>query len=196
MGEYRRGEAVIVIPVRPTGGVDENDAGTTLHFPFTHPQLPAPQSSGPSQLAVQRRLQGRLAARAVQLDGWQHSAGTQSAALVHSATWTGDAVVTGVTGDNEGGTVVVATGPEDSVVHPAKDTAAMQMTRSTIAFGSIQKPWIPDFIKKTMAANNFARTGAGTGNPAGKTRYFIGRSYDVLVPGGIFIKPCIEWLIK
>jgi hypothetical protein len=70
-GEYFRGEALIVIAVRAEGaGTDTaGDAGTTLHFPFTHPQLPAPQSSGPSQLAVHMRLQGFFAMTAVQLDG-------------------------------------------------------------------------------------------------------------------------------
>ena len=150
MGEYRRGEALTVIPVCPPGADVAGDAGTTLHFPFTHPQLPAPQSIGPSQLAVHRRLQGRFAGPAVQLDGWQHSAGTQSASLMHSETCTGDAVVAGVVCDNETGTVVVPTGSGECVVHPATVIAAMQMTRRAIAFGSIQKPWMHDFIKKTV----------------------------------------------
>jgi len=39
------------------GGIfEEEAAGITEHLPFTHPQLPAPQSSGPSQDAVQKRL--------------------------------------------------------------------------------------------------------------------------------------------
>jgi hypothetical protein len=43
--------------------------GTTLHFPFTHPQLPAPQSIGPSQLIVHIRLHTPLFALLVQLVG-------------------------------------------------------------------------------------------------------------------------------
>jgi len=43
---------------------------TTLHTPSTHPQLPAPQSSGPSQLAVQAiESQDFCAARFTQLVG-------------------------------------------------------------------------------------------------------------------------------
>jgi hypothetical protein len=45
------------------------DDGTTLHFPFTHPQLPAPQSIGPSQLIVHIRLHTPLFALLVQLVG-------------------------------------------------------------------------------------------------------------------------------
>jgi hypothetical protein len=58
-----------------------NGAGTTAHFPFTHPQLPAPQSIGPSQLIVHSLFSqdnAAAAARFVQLEGWQHFAGTQS----------------------------------------------------------------------------------------------------------------------
>jgi hypothetical protein len=61
----------------------------------------------------------------------------------------GEAVVAGVVCDNEAGTVIVPTGSEECVVHPATDIAAMQMTRSTITFGSIQKPWLQDLINKT-----------------------------------------------
>ena len=43
--------------------------GTTRHFPSTHPQLPAPQSIGPSQLIVHIRLQTPLVALLVQLVG-------------------------------------------------------------------------------------------------------------------------------
>jgi len=69
IGEYFRGDAFIVIAVSFWGAKDPDDAGTTLHFPFTQPQLPAPQSSGPSQLAVHMRLQGCFTTAAVQLDG-------------------------------------------------------------------------------------------------------------------------------
>ena len=47
----------------------DDDDGTTLHFPFTHPQLPAPQSIGPPQLIVQSRLHTPLFALLVQLVG-------------------------------------------------------------------------------------------------------------------------------
>jgi hypothetical protein len=41
----------------------------TLHFPFTHPHLPAPQSIGPSQLSVQNTLQTSLSDLLMQLVG-------------------------------------------------------------------------------------------------------------------------------
>jgi hypothetical protein len=57
-----------------------DNAGTTAHVPSTHPQLPAPQSMGPSQLIVQSfALQSGAFALFVQPDGWQQVAGTQSA---------------------------------------------------------------------------------------------------------------------
>ena len=40
-------------------------------------------------------------------------------------------------------------GPADGVVQPAKDTAAMKMTRSAITLESIQIPWLADRINKT-----------------------------------------------
>jgi hypothetical protein len=52
-----------------TVGRGDDGDGTTLHFPFTHPQLPAPQSIGPSQLIVQSRLHTPLFALLVQLVG-------------------------------------------------------------------------------------------------------------------------------
>ena len=187
IGEYRRGVALIVIPVCPPGADVAGDAGTTLHLPFTHPQLPAPQSIGPSQLAVHSRLQTRFAGPAMQLDGWQHSAGTQSASLMHSATCTGDAVAAGVAGDNETGTVGVPTGSGECVVHPATAIAAMQMTRRAITFRSIQKAWMQDFIKK-MVTFEYYRTGKNRYTQQGrkKFRYFIDRSYRGLVSQGNF----------
>jgi hypothetical protein len=90
---------------------------------------------------------------------------------VHSATGTGetgDTVVEGAVWSNETGTgemsdagfegVVwsdetgitgVPAGPAGCVVQPATDTAAMQMTRSAITLGSIEKSWLPDLINKT-----------------------------------------------
>jgi hypothetical protein len=47
----------------------EEADGTTLHVPFTHPQLPAPQSIGPSQLAVHSRVHTPLSALLMQLVG-------------------------------------------------------------------------------------------------------------------------------
>ena len=69
----------------------------TLHFPFTHPHLPAPQSIGPSQLSVQNTLQTSLSDLLMQLVGWQHSAGTQSSSVTQS--WSG-----------EGGVVIAVVG--------------------------------------------------------------------------------------
>jgi hypothetical protein len=63
-----------------------------------------------------------------------------------------------IAGDNEVGTELVPPGPGDCVVQPATDTAAMQMTRSAITFGSIQKPSLLDLINKTLTAKNFAHT--------------------------------------
>jgi hypothetical protein len=134
----------MVIEVRFSEGGDAEDAGITLHVPFTHPQLPAPQSSGPSQLAVHIRLQGRFTASAVQRDGWQHSAGTQSVSRVHSAGGIGDAVMTGIVGDTE----VFLPGSGECIVQPAREIAAMQIRRSVITFGSIQKPWLQELINK------------------------------------------------
>jgi hypothetical protein len=65
--------------------------------------------------------------------------------------------VAGVVCDNEAGTVVIPKGSEECVVHPETDIAAMQMTRSAITFGSIQKPSLQDLINKTLTAKNFAR---------------------------------------
>ncbi len=58
----------MVIDVVP-GCEEAGDAGTTLHVPFTQPQVPAPQSSGPVQTAVHMRLQGCFAGAAMQRDG-------------------------------------------------------------------------------------------------------------------------------
>jgi hypothetical protein len=135
----------MVIEVRFREEGDAEDAGITVHAPFTHPQLPAPQSSGPSQPLVHIRLQGRFTASAVQRDGWQHSAGTQSASLVHSAGGTGgDAAIAGIVGDTE----VFPPGSGGWVVHPAREIIVIQIRRSVITFGSIQKPWLQELINK------------------------------------------------
>lgn len=61
---------MIVIPVRTLGAYRADDLGTTLHFPFMHPQLPAPQSSGPEQTIVQYiPVQDGRALSFTQLDG-------------------------------------------------------------------------------------------------------------------------------
>jgi hypothetical protein len=66
-------------------------------------------------------------------------------------------VTAGIIGDGETGTVVVPAGPGgEYLVHPATESAVMQMTRSTIAFGSIQRPWCPDLINRTLTAKIFA----------------------------------------
>ena len=62
---------------------------------------------------------------------------------------TGDAGIEGVVWSNEAGITGVPAGPADGVVQPAKDTAAMKMTRSAITLESIQIPWLADRINKT-----------------------------------------------
>jgi hypothetical protein len=52
MGEYCWGLAVNVIEVFVTTEGVVGCAAVTEHRPFVHPQLPAPQSRGPSQLMV------------------------------------------------------------------------------------------------------------------------------------------------
>jgi hypothetical protein len=69
IGEYICGDARMIMPELFPMAEDADDAGMTLHFPFTQPQLPAPQSSGPSQLAVHMRLQACFAATAVHPEG-------------------------------------------------------------------------------------------------------------------------------
>jgi hypothetical protein len=106
-GVYDHGSFVTVI-----NGDDAE--GTTLHFPFTHPQLPAPQSIGPSQLIVHIRLHTPLFALLVQLVGWQHWAGTQSLSVMQICAEAGAVVTTG-TGLGVGDTVTTGGLPE---VHP------------------------------------------------------------------------------
>jgi hypothetical protein len=67
MGEYRCGEAISFSEV--WGIFVEDVAGTTKHVPFGHPQLPAPQSSGPSQDAVHKKLHTWIDAWFTQLVG-------------------------------------------------------------------------------------------------------------------------------
>jgi len=66
-GEYRCGLAVSCKDVRGVLGVEA--AGITEHPPFVHPQLPAPQSSGPSQFWVHIRLHTVIDAGLTQLVG-------------------------------------------------------------------------------------------------------------------------------
>jgi len=68
-GAYRFGEALTVIAVRPAGEVNADEAGITLHFLSKQPQLPAPQSSGPSQLAVHMTSQTRACAAGIHRTG-------------------------------------------------------------------------------------------------------------------------------
>lgn len=163
MGEYRCGLAVRVIEVFVTTDNVGGSAGITAHLPFVHPQLPAPQSSGPSQLMVHMTLsQTGFAASRTQLVGWQHCAGTQSASVVQDCASTG-AVVRTVTGGR--GVVTAVTGEGVCDVQPAKRTAAMQMTTSASAFLSIQENnplW--HVLKQTGTGIHFAiRRGTRTG---------------------------------
>ena len=111
-------------------------AGTTEHLPSTYPQLPTPQSSGPSQDAVHGKLHSGSETWFTQLVGWQQRAGTQSLADVQVRLSTGFtdgtvvAEVMGVVSFDDGG------GP---AVHPARNTAVMQMTKNTGGFLFIQR---------------------------------------------------------
>lgn len=106
-------------------GVSGNVAGeTTLHFPFTHPHLPAPQSIGPSQTFVHSWVQTPLLALLMQLSGWQHSACTQSSSVMQSCNAEGDVVNT-VVGSEGVGVGETVTG-EEPEVHP------LTITRPTV----------------------------------------------------------------
>jgi hypothetical protein len=74
---------------------------------------------------------------------------------VHSVTGSGDAVATGVVGGNEIGTMGVPAGSVEYVMQPATDIAAIQMTRSAITFGFIQKPSLQDLINTFLSAMIF-----------------------------------------
>ncbi len=102
----------------------EDDAGTTEHLPFIHPQVPAPQSSGPSQDAVHMRLHTVMDAGFTQLVGWQHWAGTHSAGVEQVWLSTGTIVVVGV------GVQQLWLSTGEGAVHPARRMATMQITRS------------------------------------------------------------------
>jgi hypothetical protein len=79
IGEYRCGEASSLNKTFCTPWPWSDVAAITPHLPFTHPQLPAPQSIGPSQLMVHSLVsQGGANALFIQPEGWQHWAGTQS----------------------------------------------------------------------------------------------------------------------
>jgi hypothetical protein len=136
MGEYVWGLAVSVTEVLVTIDNVVGRAFITEHRPFVHPQLPAPQSSGPSQLMVHMiSLHTGFAVWLTQLFGWQHSAGTQSASVVQVCASTGTIVAV------TGGIVVVtgATGGGLFCVQPARKTAAMQIRKMMSVFLSIIK---------------------------------------------------------
>ncbi len=136
MGEYRCGLAVRVTEVLVTNEGVVGCACITEHLPFVHPQLPAPQSSGPSQLMVQRAaVQSGFAACLTHPVGWQHWAGTQSESVVQVCASTGTVVV-GMVGGIVG---VTSTTGDEGDVQPASRTAAMQMKTSAGAYGFIQK---------------------------------------------------------
>jgi len=66
-----------------------------------------------------------------------------------TGTGTDDAVTGEVVRTDEAGIAGVPAGPADGVVQPAKDTAAMKMTRSAITLESKQVPSLVDWINKT-----------------------------------------------
>jgi len=102
---------------------------TTLHFPFTHPHLPAPQSMGPSQTFVHNRVQTPLFTVLMQLVGWQHSAGTQSSSAVQSWSVYGGVVIAVVWSGGVGvGETVPGGEPE---VHPLTMTRPAARNRIT-----------------------------------------------------------------
>ena len=111
-------------------GVSDVPVETTLHIPFTHPQLPAPQSIGPWQTAVQSRVQTPLFALLIQPVGWQHSRGTQSSPVEH-ACGSGDAVTLVVAVVGSGGVGVGDTVTGGVEVHPLTITSAATMNRRT-----------------------------------------------------------------
>jgi hypothetical protein len=144
IGEYCWGEASNLTdtfcPVWPAVVC----AATTLHFPSTHPQLPAPQSIGPSQLIVHiTPSQDGAAALPVHLVGWQHWAGTQSSAAVQLCA-SADAVVT--PGVGAVGAGIAAPAGADPPVHPAIRTAAIQIMRMAMIFASMYKEIRPGEI--------------------------------------------------
>jgi len=107
-----------------------------VQVPSSHPQVPAPQSRGPSQLIVQiASSQSGAATRLMQLVGWQHWAGTQSPATTHPIAFMGvgaAAVVVAATGGITG----VASGAGE--VHPAVTSTAQQRSASERVRMSIQ----------------------------------------------------------
>jgi hypothetical protein len=129
MMEYRWGVAQIRTAGEDAGvaaGVAVCCAGTMLQVPCTHPQEPAPQSSGPWQLIVHISVQTRFATLLMQPVAWQHWAGMQSASTVQPAAVigvgaTGDAVTSGMAGTGVAGACGGV--PE---MHPATATAIMQ----------------------------------------------------------------------
>jgi hypothetical protein len=112
-------------------GVSDVPEETTLHRPFTHPHLPAPQSIGPWQTSVHSRVQTPLFALLIQLVGWQHSAGTQSSSVMHTCD-SGD-VVTMVVIVVESGEVGVGGTVTGGVfeVHPLTMTSPATISKRT-----------------------------------------------------------------
>ncbi len=111
-------------------GVRDVPEETTLHVPFTHPHLPAPQSIGPWQTSVQSRVQTPLFALLIQPVGWQHSRGTQSSSVVH-ACGPGDVVTPVMAGVGGGGVGVGDTLTGGVEVHPLIITSPATMSRRT-----------------------------------------------------------------
>jgi len=136
LSEYCRGLAARLTEVFDTIEGVPVGAGTTVHFPFEpHPQLPAPQSSGPVQPWVHIRLQTRdMDALLTQEVGWQHWTGTQSESA--EQVWaSAETVVSDGTGRRVVGTGV--TGGAAFWVQPARPTAAIQRITTTIVFLSM-----------------------------------------------------------
>jgi len=105
------------------------DDGTTLHIPSMQPQLPAPQSRGPWHTCVHIRVQTLLNLLFMQLVGWQHWAGTQSASVAQRRVSSGVAVGTGVVMDAAGVSFPVVVGVP---VQPAPITSAKRIARAKI----------------------------------------------------------------
>jgi hypothetical protein len=108
--------------------------GITPQLPDTHPQRPAPQSIGPSQLIVHITLHTLFSVLLIQLEGWQHWAGTQSSSTVQLCKGAGTVVTTGET---TGVVWIVAVGETvtpgglPAFVHPLTRTMTPAVNRST-----------------------------------------------------------------
>jgi hypothetical protein len=96
---------------------------------------------------------------------------------MHSATGTGDTVVTGGVCVRYAGGVLVPAGSADCVVHPVTDITTMQMIRRMITFGSIKKPSLHDIINKTLTAGNFGPYGNCPAGPDQHTRDLVSGAF-------------------